>query len=203
MQQCILCPQLMMYASLLTHTGRSFQGADRWSSSILHLCCFLSGLGTSIRNIIFLVLTLPSSLGDETDLEGMSMMMSPLAQVCPDLQHLQVTGNFTPSLVAAFGEACSKLVQLRVMHGGSDQALSDLHQILPSLSHCTVDPTAVDFDSGFRVARLCTLLSCTSLTDLDVNYCTLLNEMLQALPLVMTRLQCFIHCRINSSCCQA
>lgn len=152
------------------------------------------GMGAAIRNVTHLDLTLPPSIDDLAEREGLCELLNQLAASIPALQQLQVAGNISRDLLASFGASCSRLHILRVLDGLPSKSLVDLHLILPHLTHCALIPetSTPENDDDFPETSPCimSLFSCTALTDVDVGPSSLSPDMWHALPPGLRRLQC-------------
>lgn len=97
-------------------------------------------------------------------------------------------------MLAAFGGWCSKLscLELTDLTDRSSEALHQLHVILPQLTHCSLPSLPVTSEATDSYAQPCcmSLLSCTSLTHLDLGTGTLPPHMWSALPSGLRRLKC-------------
>lgn len=123
--------------------------------------------------------------------EVLAVLLSQLAPVCPALQQLNVKGDIGRGLLSALGEACSKLSCLEVVEGMADDALQQLHLVLPALTQVKIPNPALDEGSSLSTKSFClALLSCTSLTSLDVSTSKLSASMWQALPTGLRELCC-------------
>lgn len=154
----------------------------------------MEGMMAAIGSITRLSISIPPCAIGNTQGVDPSFLLFRLAAACPALQHLQVEG-VTRDLISAFGTSCSSLYSLQVMGGIPSESLLHLHLILPSLTHCLVEAPLFAPMATSVVARPCTLavLSCASLTDLDIGCSSLTRAMWQALPLGLRRLQCAIN----------
>lgn len=126
-------------------------------------------------------------------MEGLVAVLSQLGPACPALRHVTVTGSVGRPFLAALGASCSKLACLEVMDGRWGDELRQLHLILPALTHCKLaaEPHTVRWAPIPRSGACClSLLSCTSLTSLDVGTSSLTLEMWQALPPGLRELRC-------------
>lgn len=166
----------------------SCSGLNGWAAQTLQLRCFLHSMAASVSSITTLGIDI---LGVSNSSAGeVSLLLSLLAPACPALQHLQLTGDVGRGLLAALGACSSKLTSLEVMHGVSSEALQQLHLLLPSLTHCRVEGTPTSWRNSHTRPCCLSLLSCISLTSLDVGSCSLTLEMWHALPESLRELGC-------------
>lgn len=125
-------------------------------------------------------------------------MLAILATACPALQQLQVSGQMTREVLAAFGSSCKRLSSLRIMSGLSTDTIEKLHLIMPQLTHCHLsipdDWLSQPNRHSFRPVGPCckSLSSCTTLTHLDIaiGACTLSCSDWSALPPALIELKC-------------
>lgn len=167
------------------------RGLNSWNSYTQHLRCFTHGMGAAIRSITQLEID-TESMGSDT-VERVAGMLSLLPPAIPALQHLQLAGNIGRGLLVAFGAACSNIFRLTVADGVSCEPLAQLHLLIPGLTHCKVQAPPTTGDWLPQIASCCLpLLSCTSLTSVDVGHCTLPLEVWHALPPGLSKLHCAV-----------
>lgn len=146
-------------------------------------------MSAAIRNITTLKID-TEGMNSNTAM-GVATLVSLLAPAVPALQQLQVSSHVGRGLLAAFGSSCPNLSRLVVIDGGAFEALTQLHLVIPGLTHCQVEPPQVAGDWLPPVAPCClVLLSCTSLTRLDVGPATLSLDMWNSLPSGLRELHC-------------
>lgn len=178
--------------------GISARCPNHWGAHTLHLRSFTCGIPAAIRGITHLELT--SSVTESKSVESVSLLLSLLAVACPSLHQLQIAGDYKRGMLASFGTSCANLSCLKVLTNISDDTLEALHHIMPHLTHCCCQLPELDDESAFSTfnatslpdAGPCclSLLSCTSLTHLDLGCCGLTTEMWYALPLGLRQLRC-------------
>lgn len=158
-------------------------------STQLH--CFVHGMTQAISHVTHLDLDMflmgayrHSSHGLSTD--SLSVLLSSLAPSCTTLQHLCVVGFLGRSLLGAFGTYCSKLASLEVT-SQYRHTLQQLHMILPGLTHCTFKPCN---SKQFYQESLYEVLSCVSLTSINMGTIQISKKIWQALPDGLVHLTC-------------
>lgn len=158
----------------------------------MQLRIFLREMGAAFRSITQLGINTQSTYSSSNS--DMSIMLLQLAAACPAMQRLQVWGDIGRDPLAAFGAACPNLSCLHLSHELSSQTLQQLHLILPSLTQVRVQPPPSyrQYAFGQPPAGLyfLSLLTCASLTDIDVGHCSLTPEMWHALPTGLRALHC-------------
>lgn len=104
-------------------------------------------------------------------IDQVTALLSLLAPACPSLQQLQLTGNIGRGLLTTFGAHCKQLTCLEITEGVEEESLTQLHQILPKLTHCKIAQGhwwgAHQRSDTTRCCR--SLLTCTTLTSLDLS----------------------------------
>lgn len=124
--------------------------------------------------------------------EDIAAVLTPLADTCPDLHHLEVSGDVGSPLLEAFGTCCRKLTILTATDAPA-ATLERLSELLPRIktTHVSVSRRDQNFvEHG--VVRLSTyrraISSCCTLTRLDVPGDQMTAEDWRALPSCTTEL---------------
>lgn len=124
--------------------------------------------------------------------EDIAAILSPLSDTCPDLHHLEVSGDIGSPLLEAFGTACKQLTTLAATDVPA-ATLERLSELLPRIktTHVSVSSRDQNFvEHG--VVRLSTyrlaISSCSTLTRLDVPGDQMTAEDWRALPSCTTEL---------------
>lgn len=158
---------------------------------MLHLSCSIYRMSHAIRSITHLEIHVQPT--NESSSEEVAVVLSQLATACPALQHLRVTGELGRAFLATLGASCSKFRCLEVMLGVSCVDMHDLHLILPGLTECRLEAFHLpgDDDDWFPTRDCClTLLTCTTLTRLDIGTSQPTRAMWQAFPASLKELCC-------------
>lgn len=149
-------------------------------------------MGSAISTVTHL--KIDTTAVSSSHMEGVAEILSLLACACPSLTKLEVSGSFSRAMLAAFGGWCSKLSCLVMtdLTDRSNEVLHQLHLILPELTHCSLPSLPVTSQKTDSYAQPCckSLLSCASLTHLDLGTRTLTPHMWSSLPLGLRRLKC-------------
>lgn len=148
-------------------------------------------MGSAIRSITRL--ELESQCMQSSSAADIAELLSLLAPACPAVQQLQVAGDIRRRVFAALGASCNSLSCLQVKHGVTSEALQQLHLLLPRLTHCSI---AAQLPIDAAAAEQCCLglLSCSSLTHVNLGSRCLTPKMWRALPPGLRELQCSLEC---------
>ncbi|MEW5317915.1 MAG: hypothetical protein WDW38_009177 [Sanguina aurantia] len=153
------------------------------------MSCFLHAMRPAIQHITRLELD-SGAMYSSSDCLG--QLLSLLAPACPALQQLTVTGDLGRRMLVAFGKNCSKLSSLEVTDV-SCSTLHQLHLIMPSLTHCRVPALPGTRPCDNTPPKCClSLLSCTTLTHVDIGAGALTAKLWRALPLGLRELRCHL-----------
>lgn len=161
----------------------------------------------AIRSLTHVKFTFPYSIHSKTA-EPMTLLLSQIAPMCPALQKLQITGEFSRGLLVAFGESCINLSYLKLVTGSSE-SLQQLSLVMPHLTHCSyrvphTEPLVGSYDGDaveyFRLeevletAEPCcvALFSCATITHMDIGFIALSDGIWDALPEALQSLRCSV-----------
>lgn len=149
-------------------------------------------MGPAISTVTHL--NINTSVIGSSEMEGVPVLLGLMACACPALHELNVSGNISRDVLAAFGSSCQSLSCLTLTHltERSSTTLQQLHMLLPQLTCCRLLEQPITFGTADLCAQACceALLLCTSLTHLDVGSCILTAETWSALPFGLVRLKC-------------
>lgn len=144
---------------------------------------FIASAGSCLLTVTELHVTLQhNDKGFSITAADVATALGPLARACPRLQHLIVTGDVGPSLLAIFGISCSNLTILEACNIGPHTA-ERLTELLPHVtSTCMALVSVEDQDAGDPEAYIPAILACRTLISLDIGTHQLTRKMWGALP---------------------
>lgn len=137
----------------------------------------------------------------------MAAILSPFANVCTNLQQLNVFGNVGLSILAAFGAACKQLTRLETVDV-PPETLEQLGKVLPQVTSTSMtlfDPELLYRDRSYVWERdddgddpldehHLAISTCTSLTSLDTGEAALTHATWRALPSCVQQLYIWTAC---------
>lgn len=171
-------------------TGIVTEGLNHWIAYKLNLGCFLYAMGPAIRSIT--QLRIQTQRMHSSPVEKIATLLCPLAQKCPAVRKLIIVGDIGRPMLKAVGASCCNLSSLELT-GVSASAVQQLHLIMPHLTHCCLpSPTATAMPLDGNKAPACCrgILSCITLTHLDIGLYTLTSKLWKALPFALQELTC-------------